>query len=118
MIRRPPRSTRTDTLFPYTTAFARLPPSRPDIVPGRDHRQVAAARVDSEPRPARRDRAGGASSVRDFRTRAPARPGPGTKMRLSADAGPDRRTGRPDAGDRKSVGSGTGGVVRVDLGGL
>src|SRR3546814_3677000 len=28
MIRRPPRSTRTDTLFPYTTLF-RSPPSRP-----------------------------------------------------------------------------------------
>src|SRR3546814_7329482 len=25
MIRRPPRSTRTDTLFPYTTLFRRLP---------------------------------------------------------------------------------------------
>src|SRR3546814_10637400 len=31
MIRRPPRSTRTDTLFPYTTLFrsSRWPPSRP-----------------------------------------------------------------------------------------
>src|SRR3546814_9985714 len=28
MIRRPPRSTRTDTLFPYTTLFRSLPPSR------------------------------------------------------------------------------------------
>src|SRR3546814_10634964 len=28
MIRRPPRSTRTDTLFPYTTLF-RFPPRRP-----------------------------------------------------------------------------------------
>src|SRR3546814_14168323 len=27
MIRRPPRSTRTDTLFPYTTLFRSLPPS-------------------------------------------------------------------------------------------
>src|SRR3546814_4568169 len=36
MIRRPPRSTRTDTLFPYTTLFRsqdadrRLPPARAD----------------------------------------------------------------------------------------
>src|SRR3546814_8524640 len=33
MIRRPPRSTRTDTLFPYTTLFRSPParcPSRPD----------------------------------------------------------------------------------------
>src|SRR3546814_4411001 len=27
MLRRPPRSTRTDTLFPYTTLFRSLPPS-------------------------------------------------------------------------------------------
>src|SRR3546814_8741655 len=27
MIRRPPRSTRTDTLFPYTTLFRSVPPS-------------------------------------------------------------------------------------------
>src|SRR3546814_4889105 len=29
MIRRPPRSTRTDTLFPYTTLFRSLKPNRP-----------------------------------------------------------------------------------------
>src|SRR3546814_16192720 len=29
MIRRPPRSTRTDTLFPYTTLFRSLPKSSP-----------------------------------------------------------------------------------------
>src|SRR3546814_9472478 len=28
MIRRPPRSTRTDTLFPYTTLFRSFPPLR------------------------------------------------------------------------------------------
>src|SRR3546814_1766611 len=28
MIRRPPRSTRTDTLFPYTTLFRSAPPGR------------------------------------------------------------------------------------------
>src|SRR3546814_4594326 len=32
MIRRPPRSTRTDTLFPYTTLFrSGLAPGRPDL---------------------------------------------------------------------------------------
>src|SRR3546814_4735969 len=30
MIRRPPRSTRTDTLFPYTTLFRSPPPNRND----------------------------------------------------------------------------------------
>src|SRR3546814_12620474 len=32
MIRRPPRSTRTDTLFPYTTLFRSLGRGRPDVV--------------------------------------------------------------------------------------
>src|SRR3546814_6525285 len=32
MIRRPPRSTRTDTLFPYTTLFRSLQPMCPDAV--------------------------------------------------------------------------------------
>src|SRR3546814_7705897 len=45
MIRRPPRSTRTDTLFPYTTLFLSSP--RPDddrLCPrdGRYHRHVGA----------------------------------------------------------------------------
>src|SRR3546814_13295831 len=36
MIRRPPRSTRTDTLFPYTTLFRSIPPrlQRDDRLPG------------------------------------------------------------------------------------
>src|SRR3546814_4176035 len=33
MIRRPPRSTRTDTLFPYTTLFRSLPRCRDDSGP-------------------------------------------------------------------------------------
>src|SRR3546814_6289463 len=41
MIRRPPRSTRTDTLFPYTTLF------RSNLI-GRDHLAVA---VQGRPRP-------------------------------------------------------------------
>src|SRR3546814_2781616 len=48
MIRRPPRATRTDTLFPYTTLFRstpalRLPPlpgrTRPKAAPRRQHRR-------------------------------------------------------------------------------
>src|SRR3546814_5170388 len=40
MIRRPPRSTRTDTLFPYTTLFRSALPARvADEVP--DHEEVA-----------------------------------------------------------------------------
>src|SRR3546814_1015372 len=33
MIRRPPRSTRTDTLFPYTTLFRSVHPRRARLVP-------------------------------------------------------------------------------------
>src|SRR3546814_4009291 len=36
MIRRPPRSTRTDTLFPYTTLF-RSPHARPALPTTRDY---------------------------------------------------------------------------------
>src|SRR3546814_20612259 len=35
MIRRPPRSTRTDTLFPYTTLFKKPKPVSPDFSAGR-----------------------------------------------------------------------------------
>src|SRR3546814_7292542 len=45
MIRRPPRSTRTDTLFPYTTLFRS--PRRPRA--SRDRRRSADARVDESP---------------------------------------------------------------------
>src|SRR3546814_1012443 len=38
MIRRPPRSTHTDTLFPYTTLFRSLPAADPDCV--RPHHRV------------------------------------------------------------------------------
>src|SRR3546814_5875010 len=42
MIRRPPRSTRTDTLFPYTTLFRSAPRSRsaPAAVQPHAHRQA------------------------------------------------------------------------------
>src|SRR3546814_2718299 len=45
MIRRPPRSTRTDTLFPYTTLFRSLANNktdfRVDIIPDRLHHKEA-----------------------------------------------------------------------------
>src|SRR3546814_963010 len=48
MIRRPPRSTRTDTLFPYTTLFRSIG----DL----DHVAAAAVAIlDREPRPVARD---------------------------------------------------------------
>src|SRR3546814_8000726 len=51
MIRRPPRSTRTDTLFPYTTLFrSSFPPffiCRQAIRKGRDHAMLAAHKNNS-----------------------------------------------------------------------
>src|SRR3546814_20091261 len=44
MLRRPPRSTRTDTRFPYTTLFrSRLRSADPDAKPLNDHRLQSAA---------------------------------------------------------------------------
>src|SRR3546814_3074224 len=60
MIRRPPRSTRTDTLFPYTTRF-RSPdpaeqPGQPDRFGPTGHR---AGRPQCDPRHSRRHHAAG-----------------------------------------------------------
>src|SRR3546814_6065812 len=44
MIRRPPRSTRTDTLFPYTTLFRSA--HRRQVMPPREFEPVAEAFVD------------------------------------------------------------------------
>src|SRR3546814_3301901 len=47
MIRRPPRSTRTDTLFPYTTLFRSLPNNRSANSGGRVIDRAAAVRARS-----------------------------------------------------------------------
>src|SRR3546814_9547708 len=41
MIRRPPRSTRTDTLFPYTTLFRSLPDGSPGGILGEILKRIA-----------------------------------------------------------------------------
>src|SRR3546814_17424015 len=87
MIRRPPRSTRTDTLFPYTTLF-RSPGSR-------RHPARAAALADGGGDPRRGDR-------RLHRGRTLGQRGGGCG---------------PGGGDRKSVVWGKSVSVRVDLGG-
>src|SRR3546814_9355368 len=66
MIRRPPRSTRTDTLFPYTTLFRSLTPEvvqswkhgdrlllNGKMLPGRDaaHKRIADMLAKGEPLP-------------------------------------------------------------------
>src|SRR3546814_988018 len=47
MIRRPPRSTRTDTLFPYTTLFRSRPRGRPTGIRDRADGLRASARSSS-----------------------------------------------------------------------
>src|SRR3546814_17999875 len=57
MIRRPPRSTRTDTLFPYTTLFRSLRRGDPARRCRRDRRDLRARVLGRQPgRPRRRDR--------------------------------------------------------------
>src|SRR3546814_21016129 len=63
MIRRPPRSTRTDTLFPYTTLF-RSPLGRPTPVEGDAEPAVPAAPGAQD---LARDRAGRVGEQRDHR---------------------------------------------------
>src|SRR3546814_10526219 len=74
MIRRPPRSTRTDTLFPYTTLFRSERPEQPASEP-RLHRQVDQRNM-AEPQ----------RQPRDF-GREPDRPRPRRKR---------QRLGKPD----------------------
>src|SRR3546814_11767482 len=52
MIRRPPRSTRTDTLFPYTTLFRSAEAHDADRVVAQDGDQVAGKACDGELREA------------------------------------------------------------------
>src|SRR3546814_11702068 len=90
MIRRPPRSTRTDTLFPYTTLFR-----SPVITPTASGVPIPLSMTDPV-----------------FVFEAP-RHTASTRARQ-----PQRRVQRsPTSGDRKSVVQGQSVSVRVDLGG-
>src|SRR3546814_9034769 len=74
MIRRPPRSTRTDTLFPYTTLFrSELLFLRSRLFAERDHVRGAATaeRVPEGPRADGREGISGRSGPRGPRDRAP-----------------------------------------------
>src|SRR3546814_14286351 len=95
MIRRPPRSTRTDTLFPYTTLFRSLPG---DAWVQRLVRVHAGHR-----RPGRHQRHRTAYRHRADDVAAHRRLRPGPEV-------------RPEE-DRKSVVEGKSVTVRVDLGG-
>src|SRR3546814_1650099 len=55
MIRRPPRSTRTDTLFPYTTLFrARRAPSYPGLAAGHQREAIGQRNLAQAVEPPRR----------------------------------------------------------------
>src|SRR3546814_14941277 len=113
MIRRPPRSTRTDTLFPYTTLFRspeagtgsspRTAGSSPSAKPASEGR-AAATRAPTRSWPCKRTTAVGATGWW-ARTAASSR---------SATPGCSATLGRSD---RKRVVEGKGVSVRVDLGG-
>src|SRR3546814_13549015 len=106
MIRRPPRSTRTDTLFPYTTLF-RSSGQRADHS---CHRRL--------PQGSRLE-AGEARRGLLVLRRKPRRQ---DLQRVATAMSPDDRTRTwqlvmPGDEDRKSVGTGKSVAVRVDLGG-
>src|SRR3546814_11676092 len=130
MIRRPPRSTRTDTLFPYTTLF------RSGAAPVRPHQWTVLADDVAEPSraagpgfgrvaarhgphdPDRRPQAAAAPRPRRGDGRSNARRGrlltpTPTGRRLPSRAVPVRR----QAPDRKAVGWGKRVSVRVESGG-
>src|SRR3546814_16529484 len=76
MIRRPPRSTRTDTPFPYTTLFR----SQPEL-----RRQAEADDAQAEPRHGAKQNASGMASHRMAR-QPPAHPHRAQRRRAAQDA--------------------------------
>src|SRR3546814_18657030 len=93
MIRRPPRSTRTDTLFPYTTLFRSVANQ-----PGAQPREPAALLAPADPAVGPAD-AGAADRSAEHRVRRPAgRPGIPDHLRQRLDLGfrpgADRRLAR------------------------
>src|SRR3546814_17107405 len=119
----PPISTRTDPLVPYTTLFrsphpVRLPePPPPEGLgprPPRRHRRGRGPR-----RPPARSRLQGAARARGAHCRRRARLELPTAFAAALHPGRTRAGLRPGApGDRKSVGWGKSGTVRVELGGV
>src|SRR3546814_14820390 len=103
MIRRPPRSTRTDTLFPYTTLFRSIL----EAVPRRQSLFPALRRLRLLPPPT-------ALYVRKVRLAGILL---GTQQWQGHAVFLDRYPPGPPPGDRKSVVQGKSVSVRVDIGG-
>src|SRR3546814_11844029 len=118
MIRRPPRSTRTDTLFPYTTLFRSAPPAAPTADRGREAGRVAGQALRFRWRPW----GGGSgcagrpqySSLRGAERRSNLPPSPLRVVATSAKAPPHAHR---LPGDRKSAVEGKSMSVRVYFGG-
>src|SRR3546814_18882103 len=98
MIRLPPRSTRTDTLLPYTTLFRALPPPAPlpgqALDDGRSGSGAADGRRDRRALLLRAARLGAGSRSRRRDRRA--RPGD----RTAAEPGSSRKIGRTSCRER------------------
>src|SRR3546814_13142975 len=92
MIRRPPRSTRTDTLFPYTTLFRSLCDA-----PARRRRRSARAAIDARPRRHRDDR-----NLHACRQPPPRRAGQRAASARSHGRSEERRVGKECVSTRSS----------------
>src|SRR3546814_14644332 len=110
MIRRPPRSTRTDTLFPYTTLFRSHLHRSANMVGGRRRSSGARADRHQAPRHTRQfHRAFADGRERPARARpsllrrhSPRRHRPLRRARASTRrAAPARRAGTPRSGERR-----------------
>src|SRR3546814_9919771 len=103
MIRRPPRATRTDTLFPYTTL----------VRSGGRGTGVGRGDEDGE-RAARRARRQGGEDPRRPRREPRRRPGdPGVRVAGGAQDGAARTAGRGSLGRTAPVVRGAGGAARA-----
>src|SRR3546814_17193827 len=121
MIRRPPRSTRTDTLFPYTTLFRSSSCAGPHDPRFPEAGYPVPRHHHADPQwlgPAHRDRSDG-DGVRDLSADA-GRRNRGARLiirgRRRPSAWPWLRAGAHIYEDRKTVREGSRVSVRVDLG--
>src|SRR3546814_1088517 len=115
MIRRPPRSTRTDTLFPYTTLFrsVHLLGRTPDAGPPAE----LALRVDRAVGAARRCRSGGRVSPLPRRLRgATEKHGPLREPQQRPPSHPDAVAGLQPRGARRRARADLAGVLVPEIG--
>src|SRR3546814_15187624 len=126
MIRRPPRSTRTDTLFPYTTLFrsARRPRARPRSLhlagPGAVPQMEVAFGRGGRPRPCREDkhvRTGYGLMGHEKRIVEAFDTNGIERILLVDDVYDPQALLADELGDRQSCVSGKREAVRVDIGG-